>query len=338
MDIGEITYMKVLQDINTKEWSDFVYEHPHGTIFQTPVMYEVYKQTKHYEPITLALVSDDGSLLGVLLAVIQREYSGIIGSMTTRSIIWGGPLVKDDEAELCKFILGEYDGIVRKHALYSQFRNLWDIKICKKVFEYFDYSFDEHLNIVIDLSISEQALWDGMYPQKRNKIRKALKAGTTVRQLDDLNDIEKAYEILCHVYERAKLPIAGKSLFIQAYDAHIVKFFGAFNNNTMIGVRCILVYRHTLYDWYAGSLWDYRDRYPNDLLPWEVIKWGRAHGYTTFDFGGAGRPGEKYGVRDFKKQFGGSVVNYGRFEKIHQPGKYRMAKMSFSLWQKLKKE
>jgi len=330
--------MKVIQDINMKKWADFVYEHPHGTIFQTPVMYEVYKQTKHYEPIALAIVDNGGSLLGILMAVIQREYSGIIGSMTARSIIWGGPLVKDDEKKICESILSAYDGIVRKHALYSEFRNLWDIQAYTSVFDYFDYSYEEHLNIFIDLTLSEKALWDGLYPQKRNKIRKALKAGTTVHQLDDHKDIEKAYGILCHVYERAKLPIADKSLFIHAYNAHIVKFFGAFNNNTMIGARCILVYRHTLYDWYAGSLWDSRDKYPNDLLPWEIIKWGRAQGYTIFDFGGAGKPGEKYGVRDFKKQFGGSVVNYGRFTKIHQPVKYRIAKKGFSLWQNLKKE
>jgi len=32
-------------------WSSFVYNHPNGNIFQTPEMYEVYKQTKNYEPI-----------------------------------------------------------------------------------------------------------------------------------------------------------------------------------------------------------------------------------------------------------------------------------------------
>jgi serine/alanine adding enzyme len=40
---------------DTKQWSKFVYNHPQGNIFQTPEMAEVYKRTKNYVPITLAV-------------------------------------------------------------------------------------------------------------------------------------------------------------------------------------------------------------------------------------------------------------------------------------------
>ena len=36
-------------------------------------------------------------------------------------------------------------------------------------------------------------------------------------------------------------------------------------------------------------------------------------------FGGAGKPDKPYGVRDYKLKFGGQLVNWGRFEKVHKP-------------------
>ena len=42
--------------IEKAKWSEFAYNHPHGNIFQTAKMAEVYKRTKNYEPISLAVV------------------------------------------------------------------------------------------------------------------------------------------------------------------------------------------------------------------------------------------------------------------------------------------
>ena len=41
---------------DTKQWSEFVLNHPRGNIFQTPEMAEVYRRTKNYAPVTLAVV------------------------------------------------------------------------------------------------------------------------------------------------------------------------------------------------------------------------------------------------------------------------------------------
>ena len=56
--------------------------------------------------------------------------------------------------------------------------------------------------------------------------------------------------------------------------------------------------------------------------------------YTIFDFGGAGKPNEEYGVRDFKKKYGGKLVNFGRYEKVHSPKKLKVSKQVFKLVRK----
>lgn len=48
--------IEITNSPDTKQWSEFVLNHPHGNIFQTLEMAEVYRRTKKYAPVTLAVV------------------------------------------------------------------------------------------------------------------------------------------------------------------------------------------------------------------------------------------------------------------------------------------
>ncbi len=62
------------------------------------------------------------------------------------------------------------------------------------------------------------------------------------------------------------------------------------------------------------------------------MEWGSENKFNIFDFGGAGKPGEEYGVRNFKKRFGGKSVNFGRYELIHCKIKTMIAENGFKLY------
>jgi lipid II:glycine glycyltransferase (peptidoglycan interpeptide bridge formation enzyme) len=303
-------------------------------------MYDLYECTKNYDPCLLGVISDDGEVLAVLLAVIQREYSNFMGGLTARAIIWGGPLVKDDDATILAFVLQKYEELVGDLAIYTQIRNLGDMSGLMYVFEEAEFVYEEHLNIIVDLSRPQEILWKEVHSKRRNEIRRARKEGTYVQELVRMSEVERMCGILDEVYHNARLPLADKSMFISAFK--ILKpigwcrYFGAFHNHNLIGVICLLAYRKCLYDWYAGSMRGYLNKYPNDLLPWEVFKWGKENGYAKFDFGGAGKPNEDYGVRDYKKKFGGEFVNFGRFQKIHKPMTYLLAQAGYSAWRFIK--
>ncbi|MCK4888772.1 MAG: hypothetical protein KAS97_02505, partial [Candidatus Aminicenantes bacterium] len=78
---------------NRREWSEFVYNHPEGNIFQTPEMFDVYNETDKYEPFVFAVVNDRKKFEAILIAVIQKEHKGLMGIFSSRAIIFGGPLV-----------------------------------------------------------------------------------------------------------------------------------------------------------------------------------------------------------------------------------------------------
>ena len=120
-------------------WSNFVANHPQGNIFQTPEMYLIYKRTKNYYPIVVSNI-EGGVLTGISLAVVQREISGFLGFFSSRSIIWGGPLVKR-ESSIPK-MLDFYSKIIEKNALYTQIRNISDVPRTHKDFKLSGYNFE----------------------------------------------------------------------------------------------------------------------------------------------------------------------------------------------------
>jgi len=51
--------LKITFTPNSTQLSSFVYDHPNINVFQAPEMYEVYKNTKNYEPVFLAAVDEN---------------------------------------------------------------------------------------------------------------------------------------------------------------------------------------------------------------------------------------------------------------------------------------
>jgi serine/alanine adding enzyme len=319
-----------------KTWETFVYNHPRGNIFQTPQMAEVYKNTKNHTSLTLAAVdSGSGDITALVNAVIVRQYGGPLGSFTSRSIITGGPLYYDNPLghESVRLLMEQYDAIAGRSALYTEIRNLWNTKNIPLPR---DYSYEEHLNFLVDLSAGEEQLWKNLSQSRKHGVTKSRKKGVTIQEISGENELETLYHILKETYTRAHHPLADKSFFDSVYT-HLVtknlgKIFFACHEKAPVGVSLFLVYKQTIYAWYRGSLPEYSKLFPNDFLVWNTLEWGSKNNYSVFDFMGAGKPDQQYGVRDFKRQFGGALVNYGRYKKIHLPVKYWVSQRGLTLY------
>jgi len=336
----EFINYRVTQDICHQKWSSFVCNHPKGNIFQTPEMFEVYKGTKKCNPIALGVVDYKYDIVGILLAVIQKEHNGIFGIFSSRAIITGGPIVENDNQEILSLLLSSYNEVIKHRVIYSQIRNIFDTSSSVHQFIKLAYNYEPHLDIINDLSIDKDLLWNKISPKARNKIRKAEKNGLEFRVIDSTENISKqSYNILKDVYTRAKLPLADKSLFSSTFNIlrtkQYIKVFGAFLDDNLIAIRIGLVYKDMIYDWYAGTYTKYIKCNANDFLPYYILIWGAENGYKTFDFGGAGKPNVPYGVRDHKLKFGGTLVEYGRFIRVNNKFIYWVGKTAIQLRKKL---
>ncbi len=318
---------KIITDIENLEpgsWAEFVKRHPNGNIFQTPDMYKIFSNTKNYTPVLVA-VTFNGEIVSLLLAVIQSEFSSPIDYLTSRVVIDGGPLVINNDEELLKITLKKFKEITRKKSIYALFRNYWIWGDKINIFNQTGFKYIDHLNITVDLTRSIEEIWSSIHKYRRKEIKKAINKGVIVK-LVDLNDrllLDESYFILNKLYNKLKIPLPDKSIFDYSIELlgvnNQLKIFGAFLDNQLIGVRYVLCYNKEIFDWYAGSKDDFLPYHPNDILPWEIFKWGAENNYETFDFGGAGSPLKSYGVRDYKMKFGGELVSPGRFISIYNP-------------------
>jgi len=325
-----------------KEWEEFVSKHSHGNIFQSPHLAEVFERAKGIEPIALAAIHEDtGEICASLLAYVIR-YTNILSSFASWSRIRGGPLYLDTEEGIlaAKILLKYYDRVVKKKVLYTDIRNLWDINsAASALFRNVGYIYEDHLNFLVDLRKTKEELWNNLSKSRRRFIRKARERGVTVEEGKDRDLIASFYELLKHTYRNAKIPLADISLFNSAFDIlapkNLLKLFMARYKDEYIGGIMCLTYKGTITEWFVTGSRRHSKLYPSDIVTWYPIEWGSEKGFHTFDFLGAGKPNEEYGVRDFKKQFGGKLVNFGGYRKVYSPFKMTIAEKGFEIFRRL---
>ena len=332
--------IEITNSFNKQQWDEFVHNHLHGNIFQTTDMAEVYRQTKNYDPISLAAVdSDSGKMLAVVQAVVIREMGGLFGSFSARSVIQGGPLFVEgkDGLEAVAKLMEHYDDVVRKKVVYTQIRNMWDTQGIGDTLGLLGYTHEEHLNFMIDLDRSSEEIWRNIHKSRRKGINRAEKTGISIRKMEYPAELGECYNLIEETYKNVNMPLADVTLFKAVYDIlspiDVADFYIATQDGKSVGTRMTLKYNGEVHDWYAGSLKD--AAYVDEALVWHILK-ENAGTQEVFDFGGAGHPQKPYGVREFKRRFGGEEVNFGRYRTVHSKSKKRIAEAGFNVYKRLK--
>jgi len=325
--------------ISFKEWDEFVRTHPRGNIFQTRSLFDLYSATENYHPVITTLTnSKTGGVDGILSGVVISEMRGIASQFSSHAVVQGGPLtVDEDKANLAKHLVQEFDKKVRRKAIYSEIRNMWEVAHLNGYLNL--YSFEDHLDFLIDLEQTIDSLWSGLSKSRKKNINKAEELGINIEEMTDSGGIDSFYYLVKETYNDVGIPCPPRSLFANAFSQLVpngyAKFFLAFHSNECIGGRVVLTYNGMIYDWYAGASKSAKSYNPNDHLVWHILKWGIDNGYSIFDFGGAGDPNKPYGPREFKRRFGGKMVNYGRYVRVYSPVKMKLAKSGLKMYQTL---
>ena len=327
--------------IDSVLWNTFVKNHRNGNIFHTSLFAEFYSVALGYEVISAFLIDENDTLDGLILAVINKKQNSFVNYFTSRAIVSGGLLARDNLSSIIEILLNSINRQLKGKIVYVEIRNLNDNVINKSFFQSAGYFYRDHIDILIDLRKEEKELWDGMHPTRRKQIRRAKKRGVTTRiGIPDEKEVLYCYKLLAEVYKNAGVPLPCVDFFQKAIlhlsVSNNLNCITAFAGGQIIGFRLFLLYNGLIYDWYAASDPVHYDKYPNDILPWDMIIWAKNNGYSVFDFGGAGNPNENYGVRDYKLKFGGTVHNFGRFIKVFRPGVFLVASFFYRNWIKYK--
>jgi serine/alanine adding enzyme len=308
--------MEVITAPSESEWSKFLAQTPDGNIFQSPFMHRVYVKTKHHEPTVLA--AEEGGEIRAMLASVLIGFGPPGASLALkRVVVIGGPI--GDPAAF-PLLISAHDDIARRKAILSQLRNLYS-PTYRSPFLQAGYAWQDHLNFTVDLRPGEEAVLGRMSEERREGIAHGDRSGLRLRVIDEA-DLPDVYGLLRETYSRAGVQLPDRGLFAAALEefpaAHLWAF-AALRGGEPCATRFVLTWGRTLFDWYAGTSVDGRNDHVDEWLLWQVLRKGIEQGYSTYDLGGAGRPGERYGLGEFKRPIGGKEFNPGRFEKVYRP-------------------
>lgn len=321
-----------------RQLEDFVRQHPHGNFFQSPSGFHFFQGVENYQPF-LITAQTDSQLSGSLLAVNIKESNGPKGFFSRRCIIFGGPLIRADDADPQATLLGllqELNGNTK--SIYTEFRNHFDVSGFQAAFRKEGYDFNPHLNFIVTVAEDAEKSMLLLNSSKRRQVRKSLKNGAGIRAAENMEDVTAFYAILKELYAtKVKKPLPPFSFFEHFYKSpETGKYLLVTHDDAIIGGIMCPIYKDTIYEWYIGGLdGQIKNVYPSVLATWAPIEYAAQNGLKYFDFMGAGKPDEDYGVREFKSKFGGELKAFGRFVKINKPLFYSAAKAGLKTMQRL---
>lgn len=329
--------ISIVNSLPEEDWRRFVENHNAGNVFHTPDMFEVFRRTNKHTPDLWAAV-DGKTVLALLLPVRITLFGGILSNLTTRSIVYGSilcaPASEDEEAT--RLLLKAYKRATGRKSLFTELRNISKLDEFQPALSQEGFAYQDHLNYLIKLDSSPEEVFQNIGRRTRKNIRHGLNQGRVVIEVvNKREDIAACYELIRKTYEGAKVPLADSSLFEAAFDLlhpkNMIRFSLARVDGTPVAVSVELLYKDVIFGWYSGLDRSFGSYSPNELLMWDILKWGAENGYRVYDFGGAGNPNEKYSVRDFKAKFGGELVCYGRNTYVHQPGFLWISKQGYQV-------
>ena len=322
--------IKVLtyDQIDQQQWQDLIQTSAVATWFQTDEAYRFYQSVRGMQAFAYG-VSKEGRLVGVVVGYITQERCSLKQFFTRRAIIYGGPLLaKDISNEALTALLKAIRRFGDK-AIYVETRNFHDYSRWKSVFIANGFKYQSHLNFHVNTTTTEIAQ-SNIGKHRWKYIRLSMRDGASIVESPTIEQVRAFYAILQDLYRtKVKTPLWSWEFFERLYHVENAKYILVELDGQIVGgTVCVCLSGKAVYEWYACGLDNCRD----DIRPLSVAIWGEMqyaaeNGYPLFDFMGAGSPDQPYGVRDFKAEFGGELVEHGRFLCIRKPLLYWIGKM-----------
>lgn len=212
---------------------------------------------------------------------------------------------------------------------------------CKKKIDLDGFEREDGATMIIDLKAGTDAIWSGFASKCRSAIRKAEKEGTEVR----INqDYEGFIALNDNFREEKGLPADSRTpAFMKAHGV----LFTAWLNGELVSGVYFLKDEHNMLGLLAASKRleaESNERRTsianaNRLLFWEGMKYGVENGFEVYDLGGyynGKEPDpEKERINEFKRRFGGTVVDDYIYRKDYSL-KMKMARVAMNSMHKVR--
>lgn len=315
--------IRTYSEIDKQDWRLLAETSPLATWFQTDEAYRFYQSVSDMCAFVYGVMEED-KLVGVIVGYTTQEKCKLKQYFTARAIVVGGPLLDENISESALTMLLQTVKKQQGEAIYIETRNFHDYSKWRHVFEQCGFTYQPHLNIQVACT-AEHA----MSEQRQRQVKKAIKNGAEICEASSEQEIRDWYQILRQLYrQKVRTPLWSEAFFLQFYRNGVGKYLLVkYDGKVIGGMMCPVLADKAIYEWYVCGLdEEYKEQYPSVMATYAAIEYAKQNGISLFDFMGAGVPDKPYGVRDFKMEFGGEVVEYGRYLCVRKPLLYKIGK------------
>ena len=320
-----------------EKWDFFIKEHPLPHFFQSTAYFKLWVGEQGSSPF-LFYAEEDNNIIGVLCGVFSSNTTWFKKEFSKRILFIGGPLVakSSDQLTIAKSLLNTFYKKFPLIPIFSEFRmaELEEI-FNKKMFEV-----EPRCNILIETQKDNNAIFNKLSESKKRQINNSLKKGAKIEKASSEKDVKEFYEILSSFYkQKVKKPLLSVNLFLKFLNATKENNIGEillikYEEKIVAGIVCPAIGKGYVHEWYICGLdKEYKSKgiYPSVMATWAGINYAKESEAKYFDFMGAGKMDESYGVRNFKEKFGGETIITSRYIYIHKPILYKIGKMAIKL-------
>jgi len=323
-------------NISRIQWIDLLNSNNFASPFQSPDYFDLLNSIEPNSAFVLAVV--EGKKLLALVVVNLQKEQGISGFFSRRAIVYGGPLIETSEYGMKAFpiLLRGLQELLRGKSIYCEIRNNFDFSLFKNIYKAEKWKYEPHLNVQIQITGKTQAeILSEMKYARRREIRLATEAGVQVRQTSNEEEIQAFFSILYKLYKKKiKLPLPSFNYFKTVFlHPPGITFIVEYQGQIKGGAFCLYSPQGSIYTLYYAGLRDNKI-FPTTFAVYGAIEFAIKQKLTSIDLMGAGKPGLNYGVRDFKMEFGGNLVEFGRYRKILNPVLYNVGESGLKILQK----
>jgi FemAB-related protein (PEP-CTERM system-associated) len=160
----------------------------------------------------------------------------------------------------------------------------------------------DKVTMLLPLEPDEDRVWARLRSERRNRIRKGQKQGLTAT-VDGPEALDDFYAVFAENMRDLGSPVHSREFFrlVVAHLGEHVRILVVRSGSEAVGAAMMLLYQGVISIPWVSSRRRYFAQYPNQVLYWEAIRFGIAHGFRALDFG---RSSVGSGTFEAKRQWG----------------------------------
>lgn len=328
-------YVEVSESADRKQWNSLVKSVPEGTISQTTCWAEYMEENSGVMPLYLIAKNENNDIVGLLLLLkSSMTTSGILYKLSKfilPTYFWHyGPLIFNKENEkliLTKFLEKINNLAIKDHCyvigeVYPPIHGALSQEMIKENFIRSGFQATKGATFLVNLTQDESVLWANVKKTARKNVKRCEKQGVTVEQIESQSELKDYYELLVETRKRMgfALPPSYPNAIMWKHlrNNNNVEVFMAKQNGRSIAGLGIVLFNGVLTEiGVAQSDYSIENKiYANDIIKWEIIKWGYEMGHKIYDLGGVSvepRTEKEEGIYQFKAKWGGELVNFYKY-------------------------